>query len=85
MCIFANIPMYEIAQWLGHRDSRTTGLVYAHITRGAYKRGGDRIADRLIGEIEPIHGLISPRRLAVTDGGPGVFGDLVEDTAERTV
>lgn len=62
-CIFAGIPMYEIAQWLGHRDSRTTERVYAHITKEAYQRGADKITDRLVGEIIPFRGVIRPRPL----------------------
>jgi integrase len=48
--IHAGIPIFEIAQWVGHRTTKVTELVYAHILNEAFRRGRDILSGAL-GEV----------------------------------
>jgi integrase len=68
-CLHANIPPFEIAQWVGHRDTRTTEQVYGHLVSRSYSRGGDAVGDRLIGGLSALQGVTPPLELVALDGG----------------
>lgn len=66
-CLHANIPLYEIAQWVGHRDTRTTEQVYGHLRTRAFKRGSDALGERIAGDLESFRGKIEAPRLVDLD------------------
>lgn len=47
MCLAEDIPLFDIAKWLGHRDTRTTELVYAHVMLESKRKTRRRLGDRL--------------------------------------
>ncbi|MES9593011.1 tyrosine-type recombinase/integrase [Streptomyces sp. NPDC094045] len=61
--IHAQIPLFEIAAWVGHRTTRTTELVYGHLVRRAMIRGARTVHNRLGLNLEPFKGLIVPPSL----------------------
>jgi integrase len=69
--LHAGIPVYEVAQWLGHRDTRTTETVYGHLVEGAFKRGGDAIGERLAGDLANFRGKIRPLTPTQRDDNEG--------------
>lgn len=64
-CLHAGIPLYEIAQWVGHRDTRTTEKVYGHLRMRSFKRGADVLGERIAGELASFQGKIDAPRLVV--------------------
>ncbi|WP_344007575.1 tyrosine-type recombinase/integrase [Streptomyces thermocarboxydovorans] len=65
--LHAGIPLYEIAQWMGHRDTRTTEQVYGHLTTKAFKRGSDALGEQLAGDLTSFRGKIDAPRLVSLD------------------
>ncbi|MFI1177456.1 tyrosine-type recombinase/integrase [Streptomyces melanogenes] len=61
--IHADIPLFEIAAWVGHRTTRTTELVYGHLVRRAMDRGARTMHNRLGLKLAPFKGLIVPPQL----------------------
>ena len=66
-CLHANIPLYEIAQWVGHRDTRTTETVYGHLRTRAFKRGSDALGEQIAGDLASFRGRIEAPRLVDLD------------------
>lgn len=62
-CLHAGIPLYEIAQWVGHRDTRTTEMVYGHLRTRSFKRGADTLGERIAGDLSTFRGKIEPPHL----------------------
>ncbi|MFF8732142.1 tyrosine-type recombinase/integrase [Streptomyces sp. NPDC015171] len=65
--IHAQIPLFEVAAWVGHRTTRTTELVYGHLVRRAMDRGARTMHNRLGLKLEPFKGLIVPPSLAPSE------------------
>ncbi|MFI9650247.1 site-specific integrase [Streptomyces sp. NPDC052040] len=65
--IHADIPLFEIAAWVGHRTTRTTELVYGHLVRRAMDRGARTMHNRLGLKLEPFKGLIVPPSLTPSE------------------
>jgi len=68
-CLTAGIPLYEVAQWAGHRDTRTTEMVYGHLRTSSFKRGADTLGERIAGDLSLFRGRIEPPRLIDLDEG----------------
>ncbi|MFG3119493.1 hypothetical protein ACGF4C_34660 [Streptomyces sp. NPDC048197] len=66
--IHADIPVFEIAAWVGHRTTRTTELVYGHLVRRAMARGARTMHNRLGLKLAPFKGLIVPPQLTPSEG-----------------
>ncbi|MFI9271956.1 tyrosine-type recombinase/integrase [Kitasatospora sp. NPDC052896] len=62
-CIAAGVHLYEIAMWVGHRDSRTTEVVYGHLTKNSYRRGASALELRLRTDLADMRGTIEAREL----------------------
>lgn len=75
-CIAAGVHLYEIAQWVGHRDSRTTEVVYGHLTKNSYLRGANALELRLRTDLADLRGTIDPPALFDVDREEG---DEVEE------
>ncbi|QNT96206.1 site-specific integrase [Streptomyces griseofuscus] len=65
--IHAQIPLFEVAAWVGHRTTRTTELVYGHLVRRAMDRGARTMHNRLGLKLEPFKGLIVPPSLTPSE------------------
>ncbi|RSN53212.1 hypothetical protein DMH12_18375 [Streptomyces sp. WAC 04229] len=65
--IHAQIPLFEVAAWVGHRTTRTTELVYGHLLRRAMDRGARTMHNRLGLKLEPFKGLIVPPSLTPSE------------------
>ncbi|WP_053800557.1 site-specific integrase [Streptomyces rimosus] len=76
--IHADIPLFEVAAWVGHRTTRTTELVYGHLVRRAMERGARTMHNRLGLNLAPFKGLIAPPRLTPDEGD---MGDDWDDVA----
>lgn len=61
--LHAGIPLYEIAQWVGHRDTRTTEMVYGHLRTRSFQRGADTLGERIAGDLSTFRGKIEPPML----------------------
>ncbi|MYS22199.1 hypothetical protein GA0115240_13886 [Streptomyces sp. DvalAA-14] len=71
--IHADIPLFEVAAWVGHRTTRTTELVYGHLVRRAMDRGARAMQNRL--ELRPYKGLIVPPSVAPLEGDTEEWGE----------
>ncbi|WP_371917076.1 replication initiator [Streptomyces sp. IMTB 2501] len=65
--IHAQIPLFEVAAWVGHRTTRTTELVYGHLVRRAMDRGARTMHNRLGLKLQPFKGLIAPPSLTPSE------------------
>lgn len=65
--LHAGIPLYEIAQWVGHRDTRTTEMVYGHLRTRSFKRGSDALGERIAGDLASFRGKIEAPRVIDLD------------------
>ncbi|MGW1282958.1 hypothetical protein ACWD4N_04375 [Streptomyces sp. NPDC002586] len=65
--IHAQIPLFEVAAWVGHRTTRTTELVYGHLVRRAMDRGARTMHNRLGLKLQPFKGLIVPPSLTPSE------------------
>ncbi|MEU1148375.1 tyrosine-type recombinase/integrase [Streptomyces sp. NPDC005863] len=74
--IHSEIPLFEIAAWVGHRTTRTTELVYGHLLRKAMTRGARTMESRLGLRLEPFKGLIAPPPLVPSDGDVEDWDDV---------
>ncbi|MHA7962411.1 tyrosine-type recombinase/integrase [Streptomyces sp. L500] len=74
--IHADIPLFEVAAWVGHRTTRTTELVYGHLVRRAMDRGARTMHNRLGLKLEPFKGLIVPPQLTPSEGDVEDWGDV---------
>jgi integrase len=74
--IHANIPLFEVATWVGHRSTRTTELVYGHLVRRAMGRGARSMDNRLGLKPAPCKGRIVPPSLAPAEGDTEGWGDV---------
>ncbi|RLV08131.1 hypothetical protein CTZ27_04670 [Streptomyces griseocarneus] len=74
--IHADIPLFEIAAWVGHRTTRTTELVYGHLVRRAMDRGARTMHNRLGLKLAPFKGLIVPPRLTPSEGDVEDWDDV---------
>lgn len=74
--IHADIPLFEIAAWVGHRTTRTTELVYGHLVRRAMSRGGRTLHNRLGLKLEPFKGRIVPPSLTPEEGDTEDWDDV---------
>ncbi|MFI5877571.1 tyrosine-type recombinase/integrase [Streptomyces sp. NPDC051445] len=43
VCIAGSVPLYEVAQWMGHKSTRVTETTYAHLLQGAHLRTMDAV------------------------------------------
>lgn len=43
VCIGGGVPLYEVAQWMGHTSTRITETVYAHLLKDAPNRTMDAV------------------------------------------
>ncbi|MGW8636888.1 tyrosine-type recombinase/integrase [Streptomyces sp. NPDC055793] len=74
--IHAQIPLFEVAAWVGHRTTRTTELVYGHLVRRAMGRGARTMHNRLGLKLEPFKGLIVPPSLTPSEDDIEDWGDV---------
>ncbi|MGK5628074.1 tyrosine-type recombinase/integrase [Streptomyces sp. URMC 123] len=74
--IHAQIPLFEIAAWVGHRTTRTTELVYGHLVRRAMERGARTMHNRLGLKLAPFKGLIIPPRPFPGEGDSEGWDDV---------
>ncbi|MGA5270176.1 tyrosine-type recombinase/integrase [Streptomyces lydicamycinicus] len=74
--IHADIPLFEVAAWVGHRTTRTTELVYGHLVRRAMERGARTMHNRLGLKLEPFRSLIVPPHLPSNEGDDEDWGDV---------
>lgn len=75
MAIAAGVPLWEVAQWLGHASTHVTETVYAHLVTGAEERitGAFEaaLADAFRDQFRLIHGDAQAARLWTPgDGAP---------------
>lgn len=74
--IHADIPLFEVAAWVGHRSTRTTELVYGHLVRRAMERGARTMHNRLGLKLTPFKGLIVPPQLTPSEGDVEDWDDV---------
>ncbi|MEU8785324.1 tyrosine-type recombinase/integrase [Streptomyces sp. NPDC048637] len=74
--IHADIPLFEVAAWVGHRTTRTTELVYGHLVRRAMERGARTMHNRLGLKLEPFRNLIVPSHLTPNEGDDEDWDDV---------
>lgn len=43
VCIAGGVPLYEVAQWMGHKSTRVTEATYAHLLADAHTRTMDAV------------------------------------------
>lgn len=43
VCIAGGVPLYEVAQWMGHKSTRVTEATYTHLLKDAHLRTMDAV------------------------------------------
>jgi integrase len=43
VCIAGSVPLFEVAQWMGHKSTRVTETTYAHLLQDAHTRTMDAV------------------------------------------
>lgn len=54
MCLAEGISLYDIAQWVGHTDTKTTERVYAHLMATSYRKTRTALGTRMTANIEAL-------------------------------
>ncbi|MGW0792211.1 tyrosine-type recombinase/integrase [Streptomyces sp. NPDC002911] len=78
--IHSGIPLFEIAAWVGHGTTRTTGLIYGHLVRRPMHQGALVMHNRLGLALASLRGSVPlPMPGApVDDANADVWGDAVQ-------
>ncbi|MGW0087813.1 tyrosine-type recombinase/integrase [Streptomyces sp. NPDC003328] len=57
VCIAGGVPVYEVAQWMGHKSTRVTETTYAHLLQDAHTRTMDAVEVAILEHARTMLGL----------------------------